>query len=419
MRIVLAAALGVLMLAPAANAKTVSLPYSDDFLAIAYGGGHALVAEHEPFGAKAVVIRDLDFAARTDHVLLEVPYSAAETPDVALAANGSAYLVAVGPHVVMGGYDSSQRPVLDCASTTPRIAAGTQGFALAGCLPTGAVTVAADGTVTPTGLTAAADALAYTEPFLAVQSGGEATVRDVTTGAERRVADGEADSIAVAADGTLLKSTVDGLFAWPPGAVEPSVLFTRPAGGAGVVAGRAVFDTFTAPRLVPLGGGIARTISTPGAGLTSLLGFDGTRAAFQSFSCAGARQVTLVDVDAPRPAGEVSGCPVRIAAFGLRFPRSGKASVRIACPNGCRARVALIEQSTEQRPCGALDDTGKRRCRTIATAQLNLAASPGRRRVAFRLTATGRRLRGRTVDVGTEVDRYGLTFLGDIRRAVL
>ena len=143
------------------------------------------------------------------------------------------------------------------------------------------------------------------------------------------------------------------------------------------MAGRAVFDTFTAPRMVGLGGGIAHTLGTPGAGLTSLLGFDGTHVAFQSFSCAGARQVTVVDVDAPRPPGEVSGCPVRIAAYGLRLPGSGKATIRVRCPNGCRARLRLIEQSTERRPCDALDDTGRNRCRTIATARLDLPAAPG------------------------------------------
>ena len=93
--LVIGAALALLP-APAAQARTVSLPYSEDFLAIAYGAGHALVAEPEPFGAKAIVIRDLHFAERSDHVLLEIPYSQAEAPEVGLAANASGYLVTVG-----------------------------------------------------------------------------------------------------------------------------------------------------------------------------------------------------------------------------------------------------------------------------------------------------------------------------------
>ena len=195
------------------------------------------------------------------------------------------------------------------------MAAGTASFALAGlpCGPAGPVTVTADGTLTPAGSEPAADALAYAEPFLALRSGDTTTVRDLTTGAERRVASGDAESIAVTTDGTLLKPTTDGLFAWPPGATEPSLLFKRPAGGVAVVAGRAVFDTFTAPRIVGLGGGTAHTLSTPGAGLTSLLGFDGTHAAFQSFSWqARARSRWSMSTRHARPArsaGVRSGSP--------------------------------------------------------------------------------------------------------------
>jgi len=427
-RALLLAAVLTLVLAPSAGAEPVSMPYSENFLAVAYGLGHVLVAEPGPGAAKSVAIRDLRLADRSDRVLLEIPYSEAEAPDVELVANASGYVAALGGahiRVIEGDYDSAQRTLLDCAPTRRSqlaMAAGTASFALAGlpCGPAGPVTVTADGTLTPAGSEPAADALAYAEPFLALRSGDTTTVRDLTTGAERRVASGDAESIAVTTDGTLLKPTTDGLFAWPPGATEPSLLFKRPAGGVAVVAGRAVFDTFTAPRIVGLGGGTAHTLSTPGAGLTSLLGFDGTHAAFQSFSCAGARQVTVVDVDAPRAPGEVSGCPVRIAAYGLRFPKSGKATIRVSCPNGCRARLRLVEQSTERRPCDALDDTGRNQCRTIATARLDLPAAQGRRPVHFTLTRTGRRLRGRTLDVITSSrGNSGLTFHGEIRRAVL
>jgi hypothetical protein len=423
-------ALGALLLGPAsAGAAQASMPYSDEFMAIAYGHGHVLVAEPEPFGANAVVIRDLRVSDHSDHVLLEIPYAEAEAPDVELVANGAGYLVALGGErirVIQGGYDGTQRTLLDCAParrTRLLMAAGTESFALAGmpCGREGAVTVAADGSLTPAGTEQPADGLAYAEPFLALRSGDATTVRDVTTGTERRVAAGEAASIAVANDGTLLSITTDGLFAWPPGATEPALLSKRASAGDVAVANdRVVFDTLSAPRVVGLEGGTAHTISTPGAGLASLLGFDGASAAFQSFSCEGARQVTVVGLDEPRGDGRVSECPVRIAANGLRFPRSGRATIRVSCPNGCRAGLRLVEQSTERRPCDALDDTGRNICRTIATARLNLPAAPARRRVDFALTRTGRRLRGRTLDVITTTrGNFGLTLHGWISRVVL
>lgn len=396
-----------LALAPAAQAKPVSLPYSEDFLAIAYGSGHALVAEPEPYGAHAIVIRDLNFARRTDHVLLEVPYSG-EEPDVALAANGTAYLVALGGHVVLGGYDGSQKPVLDCASL-PVLTAGGTGFALSGngC---GTVIVGGDGTLTPAG--DAVDDLAYAEPYLALRSGDETVVRDVATGAERRVATPDVDSIALAADGTLLAITPDGLFR------DAALLSDRAAGDVAVVGDRALFDTLATPRIVGLGGGTAHALSLPGAGLASVLGFDGVHAAFQSFSCQGRRQVTEAAVDEPRLPGQVGECPVRIAAAGLRFSHA-RATAGVACPNGCRAELELVEQSTEQRPCGALDERG-RPCRTIATARLDLPASKDRRRVAFHLTPTGRTLQGRRLEVRISTrGGLGLTFEGEISRAVL
>jgi hypothetical protein len=92
----------------------------------------------------------------------------------------------------------------------------------------------------------------------------------------------------------------------------------------------------------------------------------------------------------------------------------------VSCPNGCRAQLELVEQSTDRRPCGALDEQGANPCRTIATAQLDLPASAQRRRVAFRLTPTGRHLRGRRVEVRiSSHGGIGLTFHGDISRAVL
>ncbi|WP_028065798.1 hypothetical protein [Solirubrobacter soli] len=395
MRLLLAAALA-LALTPAAQAKPVSLPYSEDFLAIAYGSGHALVAEPEPYGAHAIVIRDLAFAQRTDHVLLEVPYAGKE-PDVALAANAGGYLVASDGHVVLGGYDGSQKPVLDCAGL-PRLAAGGAGFAVAG-QACGTVIVGADGTVTPVdGVTP--DDLAYAEPFLARRFDAETVVRNLATGVERRVATPETDSIALASDGALLAVTSDGLFA------EGALLSNRAAGDVAAAGGRVLFDTLATPRVVPLGGGTAHALSLPGAGLASVLGFDGVHAAFQSFSCQGARQVTEVAVDEPREAGQIGACPVRIAADRLRFSHDGRATARVTCPNGCRATLELVEQSTESR--------------TIATARLDLPAAKDRHAVAFHLTRAGRALRGRRVEVRISTrGGLGLTFEGEISRAVL
>jgi hypothetical protein len=174
-----------------------------------------------------------------------------------------------------------------------------------------------------------------------------------------------------------------------------------------------VFDTLSVPRIVPLSGGTAHAISIPGAGLASLLAFDGSSATFQSFSCRGERQLTRVAVDEPRTPGQIGECPVRIPARGLRFSARGDASVRVSCPNGCRADLRLAEQR------GLCDFNGTS-CRVIATAKLDLPASQRRRRVAFRLTPAGRRLRGRELDVRmTSRGGLGLTFYGEIRSVVL
>jgi hypothetical protein len=417
-----------LALTPTAQAQPVSMRMSEDALALAAGGGHAVVAELEPFGAKVVVIRDLRLADRSDHVLLEIPYEGRH-PGVTLAANGTGYVVAVEGaklRVVQGGYDGSQRTLLECDPTrfsTLQLAAGVQGFAFANapCGPAGPVVVGAGGSLAETGGPADGERLAYAEPFIARRTGELTRVRDLDTGQEWTVHTGLEADIAVAADGSVLASTIDGLFGSPRGELEQTLISDRASfDDVAVAGGRAIFDTLSVPRVVGLGGGTAHAISTPGAGLASVLGFDGTIAAFQSFSCRGARQVTFVAVDEPRAAGTVGGCPVRIAAFGLRFPPSGTATVRVRCPNGCRAGLRLVEQSTQERPCDALDKTGRNTCRVIATASLDLPPSQARRPVAFHLTAAGRRLRGRRLDVRISTrGGIGLTFYGEISRAVL
>jgi hypothetical protein len=109
---------------------------------------------------------------------------------------------------------------------------------------------------------------------------------------------------------------------------------------------------------------------------------------------------------------------------GVRFDRGGRAHTRVRCANGCRARVSLVEQSTQQRPCDALDATGTRRCRTIARASLDLPAAAHARTVTFALTATGRRLRrnARTHALAVRTafgGNFGLTRHGEIREVTL
>jgi hypothetical protein len=151
-----------------AAAKPVSVSLSDDVQALAYAPGRVLVAEPEPFGAKAIVVREARLSDRAQRVLLAIPY-ANDEPDVSLAANATGFLIALrddrSDRVILGGDNGVQHAVVDCVSPPVSsdapfltVTAGTSGFAFAGtrCGPADIAVVGADGSLTPVGGTSAA-----------------------------------------------------------------------------------------------------------------------------------------------------------------------------------------------------------------------------------------------------------------------
>ncbi|HEY6891313.1 MAG TPA: hypothetical protein VI300_26140, partial [Solirubrobacter sp.] len=315
------------------------------------------------------------------------------------------------------------------------VTAGVRGFAFAGtrCGPANVATVGVDGTLSPIpgdGPAARSGQLAYTEPYIAIPVEDSVRVIDVTTGAERRLPPGfarEDTALAVLADGSLLfdTSTRDdvakpGLYAWRAGAATPTFLSARGSGASVRAVGRRIVFVADLPRFLDLDAATSRAIAAPGIGLPSLLGFDGTHVALRGFSCSGDPQVTVVDLEPPPRAR--TGCPVGFGHTDVRFDRSGRAQTRVLCANGCRARVSLVEQSTPQRPCDALDATGTRRCRTVARAKLDLPPTARARAVTFALTAAGRRLRRNAHAVAVRTSfggNFGLTRHGEIREVTL
>ena len=449
--------LGALLLVPTgASAKPISMPYDEFALAVASAPGRVLVAEPDPFGVKAIVVRELRVSSRADRVVVEIPYEGDERPDVMLSANASGYLIAfagVRERLILGGYDGSLRTLADCPPAPDaaplRLAAGTTGFAVAEgrCGLPQIATVAPDGTVTPVASATpppgdaaapygagdgseAVIGLAYAEPSIAVATPGFARVVDVTTGVERRVPRGLIGievALAVHPDGTLafvnnvFSGVREGLFVWRPDAAAPALIDARADGAAVATAGgRLVYEADGGARVVGLGGGPSRALSMSGLGLVDLLGFDAERATFRSSSCHGDTRATVVDVTAPPAPGSVTGCPVRFVQHSVRFGRSGTARLTVRCRNGCRDTLTIIQRATRRHPC-----TGERRqdedlCPSLATAELDLPSSRHARPVTVRLTDAGRRLRGRTLDSATVfVNNGALKRVGDVSRARL
>ena len=253
--------------------------------------------------------------------------------------------------------------------------AGTSGFAFAGtrCDP-GVGVVGADGSLTPLPDIRSnfGHGLAYAEPYLAVSDLETVNLIDLSTGARRaldHIAFGTGIGLAVQPDGTVYSGNGvfgDGVYVWPPGAAQPHRLF-REKGVFGVIAagGRVFVERKTSLGLAA--GGRVVDIRAPGAGdARKPLAFDGRHAAFHSFSCSDAQQVTVVDVDAP-PTG-VDGCPVRVAQRTLRFGRRWRTTIGVVCVNGCRGDLHLTR-----------DDE------YIASGKLRLRPSPSVQRVRMRL----------------------------------
>jgi len=193
--------LGALLLVPTgASAKPISMPYDEFALAVASAPGRVLVAEPDPFGVKAIVVRELRVSSRADRVVVEIPYEGDERPDVMLSANASGYLIAfagVRERLILGGYDGSLRPLADCPPAPDaaplRLAAGTTGFAVAEgrCGLPQIATVAPDGTV-------------YTGSFATGAIWGISPSGGVTEVPGTRDAIGAVMGLAVASDGSLL-----------------------------------------------------------------------------------------------------------------------------------------------------------------------------------------------------------------------
>jgi hypothetical protein len=170
--------------------------------------------------------------------------------------------------------------------------------------------------------------------------------------------------------------------AWSPGSEPLPTQLTSSAGAGPLVAdgGRALFVPAhgTSLTLESVDGGPRRPVGATGAGAPRApLALAGGQAAFTSVSCAGAPQVTVVDVAA---APGVNGCPV-ILPRSVRVP--GK--LRVTCPNGCVAKLELVRREL----CADPDSSGPlpTSCRPkLATADLRLGPSPNPQPVPLRIT---------------------------------
>ena len=319
------------MIALAMAALAASAPIPDRIDAVTYTDGRVVYAAHA-FAGQPLVLRERPLAGGPPRVIATIPRTGdpRESMTVSLAANAGGYLITIrtpdSDRVIHGGYDGSLRTLVECtpeSGNSPHLAAvaGTSGFAFAGtrCDP-GVGVVGADGSLTPLPDIRSnfGHGLAYAEPYLAVSDLETVNLIDLSTGARRaldHIAFGTGIGLAVQPDGTVYSGNGvfgDGVYVWPPGAAQPHRLF-REKGVFGVIAagGRVFVERKTSLGLAA--GGRVVDIRAPGAGdARKPLAFDGRHAAFHSFSCSDAQQVTVVDVDAP-PAG-VDGCPVRVGA---------------------------------------------------------------------------------------------------------
>jgi hypothetical protein len=389
----------------AAAAVTFPLPRHAD--AVAFGGGR--VVWTTAGGDGPVIVNAAPPSGGVPQVLATIPTSSGAIA-VTLAVNASGVGVAVrsGREDKFVLIDGAPRTLLDCdapaADDAPDLiaAAGATGFAVSGarCPDRAAVrTIAADGTVTPVAGLRGVSALAYSEPYLAVDGDDDVVELNLATGARRAPGPFFMSPFAVLPDGTMALSHSDfeGIYLWAPGAAKPQLITPGTVQNGALLAaspGALLYEPLnqvhgrTALALTGLGATGITSVGVPGAGgPRTPLFFDGTTAAFRGYSCTGGQQVAVVDVTSP-PRG-VPGCPVKV------LDRRARRTVRVSCPNGCRGRLLLSRVPPPDAGCVG----GGTGCRAVASASL-----AGGGRVRLRFTAYGRRVVRHPVRVFAALD---------------
>jgi hypothetical protein len=395
-------------------------------------------------------------------VLATIPRAHPASDDVAvsLAATAGGYAIAArdgrlittgecacdhdisqGELVVRGGYDGSLSTLVNCAPRRDddeqpalQVVAGTSGYALSGVrcgTPAPVDTISGDGVIAPVaGIEPSVPgAISYAEPFVAVEGTAAGAPEDTavhifdTAGGTRRdlidVLRWHLGPFHVLTDGTLLigNGFVDnlpkGTYVWPPGEARPHLGTGDQLGVAG--AGQMLLERADASLgLTALDGTGLRTVGAPGAGVTrSPVYLDATTAAFLNRSCAGAVQLTTVDLtDSAIPTAQ-DGCPVQLHSSTATFDRSGRGTLLVTCPNGCRGPMQLslslhpkqVSQHELNRYFVKVSDWH------LADADLDLTASPAARRVTVRLVPPAialLRRHHRRLRVFPSVDLFGI-----------
>jgi hypothetical protein len=370
--------------ASAGASPPVSVPVPSSPDALAYAPSRVLWATHTPHGP--IVVHQAPATGGPESVLATIPrvHPSSREVVVSLAANAGGYAVAVrdarliatgecgcdypvsqGELVVRGGYDGSLSTLVRCVPPRDddpqadlQVVAGAGGFAVAGVLCGAAPVDTIDARGTLASLPGVrAGAISYAEPFLAANGtapgaprGTVVHVFDTAAGTRRDLPDAPEwrDGVyQVLSDGTLVISGVrTGIYVWPPGATTPHLLPGVRGPAYGVAgAGRMLFSppgAAAALGLIGLDGSGLRAVGAPGAGISRVpLYLDASTAAFSSSSCQGRAQVTTVDLtDTAAPAAP-DGCPVRIQGSTVTFDRTGRGTLRVICPNGCRSAMQL------------------------------------------------------------------------------
>jgi hypothetical protein len=429
--------LAALALPASAHAAPVSIPGREGD-GIAYAAGRVVWVEDAYSGEAVIRMRGPGGGARLGTVKL--PLTAGAEVETVVAANASGYVVAFytlhEDVVVRGAWGAAPETVLDCPDqdSVPikpplLVAAGATSFAVSGyrCGPPVQLVGVTGPPVPVPGLPAGYE-VAYTEPFVATGTTGIDV--DLRTGAHRQLASPHLIAVmSLLADGTIVAGLRPGdedasddpmgIYTWAPGADRPRLLAKRDYTEGLIAAGRTVFaETDYSLELLSLDGAKPRAVTAPARGsLDTVLGFDGRTAVFRDTNCDGQDETTLLDVTEPLPG--VAGCPVQLRAGALRFGSSRRATLRVRCPNGCRADVEFKVVSTpgfcSEPPTDIPTPRGWKLCPMIATAKLRLAPSARVQTVSVRLNAAGVRTRARRhrLVVTANVPSTGLDVTGE------